>query len=165
MLAVYLSWSDEPGMGAEGRFSACLISQDPFLCFAKWEGSLYQIGRIHILFFFSRPKYSLERSVLLAKDIPKHEAVVLTSSCQWLFSFLPSPVPPALKQKAPLYKGGDCFPAAAVTGASILICSPSLNPPLRFRNKRCNLCHQQHQRDLAFRSKIERLLAGVKAIT
>ena len=52
MLAVYLSWSNEPGMGAEGRFSTCLISQDPFLCFAEWEGSLYQIGWIHILFFF-----------------------------------------------------------------------------------------------------------------
>ncbi|KAI4562963.1 hypothetical protein MJT46_010572 [Ovis ammon polii x Ovis aries] len=61
-------------------------------------------------------------------------------------------VPPALKQRAPLHKGGDCFPAAAVTGASILICSPSLNSPLRFRNKQCNLRHQRHRRDLAFRS-------------
>ena len=71
----------------------------------------------------------------------------------------------ALKQRAPLHKGGDCFPAAVVTGASILICSPSLNSPLCFRNKRCNLRHQRPRRDLAFRSKIERLLAGVKAIT
>ena len=134
--------------GARGRV------REEIFCLPDFTGPISvfcQMGRkplsdqtdTHYYYNF-RPKYSLERTDQLAKDIPKHEAVVLASSCQWLLSFPPSPSTPSPEQRAPLHKGGDCVPAAAVTGAFILICSPSLNSPLRFRNKQCNLRHQRH---------------------
>lgn len=55
----------------------------------------------HSFFFLIRPKSSLERSDLLAKDIPKHEAVMLASSCQWLLSFPASPSAPSPEAKGP----------------------------------------------------------------
>lgn len=168
ILAVYLSWSEKLRMGGKGEiFYLPVISQDPFLYFAEQEGSLPMLSdqQIHIFFVFFQTKCSLEGSDMLTKDIPKHEAVLLGLSCQWSFSFLPSQILPTPKQRAPLHKGWDYIPAVAITGTSILICSPPLNSPLRVRNKQCSLRYQRHRRDLAFRSKIEWLLEEVTTIT